>query len=318
MTTTTTMQVAKERQLDWLLEEVLGARRGAAVRTPPRAIPWLAAAVALFAVGAALGVAWLRAADERSMAQEPDQTIPWHGCHGAGGIDEVPADVSALRCFDFDDAACARLAAKASALPRLTHLDLSGMDVDARGVSRSLPITDAGVRALAPFTGLRWLSLEQCHQMKGEGLQVLEAMPRLEHLDLTYSGVTSPALERLDRLPSLRTLVLSHCMDFHGRSLAAVARLPGLRRLELQACTTARPLPRTRGRLAHDACELRHGSTCATARVASAGRPQAASRPVAKSRRRRPCRTASASPTPSSQPSRRCRSRRCCSAAASR
>ena len=236
--TTTTMQVAKERQLDWLLEEVLGARRGAAVRTPPRAIPWLAAAVALFAVGAALGVAWLRAADERSMAQEPDQTIPWHECHGAGGIDEVPADASALRCFDFDDAACARLAAKASTLPRLTHLDLSGMDVDARGVSRSLPITDAGVRALAPFTGLRWLSLEQCHQMKGEGLQVLEAMPRLEHLDLTYSGVASPAIERLDRLPSLRTLVLSHCMDFHGRSLAAVARLPGLRRLELQACTT--------------------------------------------------------------------------------
>lgn len=239
--TTTAIAAAKERQIDWLLAEVLGGTGGAAA---PKAMPWLAAAVALFAIGVALGVAWLRtpAHDE---AQAPPVAPPWHECHGAVELCAIPADVSHLRCFDFDDAACAQLGriaagaeGRAGGLPKLTHLDLSGMDVDAHGVARSIPLTDEGVRALAPLTNLRWLSLEQCHAMRGEGLQVLEAMPRLEHLDLTYSGVESPAIERLPRLPSLRTLVLSHCMNFHGRSLAAVAKIPGLRRLELRACTT--------------------------------------------------------------------------------
>jgi hypothetical protein len=63
-------------------------------------------------------------------------------------------------------------------------------------------------------------------------------MPQLEHLDLTHSGVRSPGVERLQRLPSLRTLVLSHCVYFHGDSLRAVARIPGLRRLELKGCPT--------------------------------------------------------------------------------
>lgn len=241
--TTATIAAAKERQLDWLLAEVLGAARRAAA---PKAMPWLAAAVALFAIGVALGVAWLRA-PARNEAQEPSVEPRWHECHGAGELAAVPADVTHLRCFDFDDAACAQLGRiatgaggldAAGGLSKLTHLDLSGMDVNARGVARSIPLTDVGVRALAPLTHLRWLSLAQCHAMQGEGLQVLEAMPRLEHLDLTYSGVESPAVERLARLPSLRTLVLSHCMNFHGRSLAAVAQIPGLRRLELRACTT--------------------------------------------------------------------------------
>lgn len=238
MTTTTTMQVAKERQLDWLLEEVLGGRRGAAVRTPPRTTPWLAAAVALFAVGAALGVAWLQAADERAAAQAPVETIPWHECHGADDLERLPADVSALRCFDFDDAACARLAAKAEALPQLTHLDLSGMDVDARGVSRPPQLTDTGVRALAKLTKLRWLCLAHCHAMHGDGLQALDALPQLEHLDLTHSGVRTAAIGLLPFLGNLRTLVLSHCLDFHGNALEGVAGLTKLRRLELRGCPT--------------------------------------------------------------------------------
>jgi hypothetical protein len=50
--------------------------------------------------------------------------------------------------------------------------------------------------------------------------------------------VQSPAVERLARLGSLRELSLSHCLDFHGRSLAEVAKIPGLRRLELRGCAT--------------------------------------------------------------------------------
>ncbi len=227
---------AKERQLDWLLAEVLGAGApGAIARARPAraAFPWLSAAIALLAAAAAVGVALLREPDEpRRELQQP--AIRWHECHGAGALDGVPAAAIALKCFDFDDAACARLAA----FPQLEHLDLSGMDVGDTGYATSLPITDAGVRALAPLTKLRSLSLATCHQVKGQALQVLEAMPRLESLDLTYSGVETAAVERLVRLPALRTLVLSHCMAFHGEALAAVASMPGLRRLELRACVT--------------------------------------------------------------------------------
>lgn len=252
--TTSTMAItaAKQRQLDWLLDEVLGGATGhAQSRRRAGPIPWLAAAIALLAIGAAFGTALLHREDVAGTAQEPRGEPVWLECHGADGLDHVPADVSALRCFDFDDAACARLAR----FTGLERLDLSGTDVDARGISRSLSITDAGVRGLAPLTGLRWLSLATCHQMRGESLQVLEAMPRLEYLDLTYSGVESPAIERLVRVPALRTLVLSHCMSFHGRSLAAVASIPGLRRLDLRACTTLAAkdvLPLTKSK------ELRH------------------------------------------------------------
>ncbi len=237
---TTAMQVAKERRLEWLLQEVHGGGSAAAPSPTRATFSWLAAAIALLGVGVAIGVGWLHKGDsprrDVTPANEPVQEPepPWHECHGPAALADVPADVTALRCFDFDDAACAALAKFA----QLEHLDLSGTDADEQGVSRSLTITDAGVRALAPLTALRSLRLAQCHAVKGEGLQVLEAMPRLELLDLTYSGVESPGIERLQRLPSLRTLVLSHCMNFHGRSLAAVARIPGLRRLELSSCTT--------------------------------------------------------------------------------
>lgn len=236
------MATAKERQLAWLLDEVLGGRQAAAGVTAARAhralSPWLAAALALFAVGVAVGVAMLRA-DDAQFAQQPapvgNQEPPApHECHGAADLANVPADVVRLHCFDFDDDACAKLAR----FQRLEWLDLSGMDVDDRGVSRQPAITDVGVRALAPLTKLRWLCLAQCHAMRGDGLQALAAIPRLEHLDLTYSGVETPAIERLPLLGNLRTLVLSSCMRFHGTALAAVARIPGLRRLELRACTT--------------------------------------------------------------------------------
>ena len=229
--TTQAMHVAKERQLDWLLGEGLGDARAAHRRG---ARPWLAAAVALFGIGVACAVAWLQHDPRRDEAQEPVAEPAWHECHGAAAIAQIPADAVNLRCFDFDDKALVQLAA----MGRLQRLDLSGTDVNDKGYSVALHITDSGVRALAPLRNLRWLSFAGCHDLKGDSFFALEAMPQLEHLDLTYSGVESPAIERLPRLPSLRTLVLSRCMNFHGGSLAAVATMPGIQRLELRACTT--------------------------------------------------------------------------------
>ena len=238
---TTAMAAAKERQLDWLLGEVLGGetpfaeRRATSHTGGTSRSRWFAAALVIAAVGTAFGVALLRdeATDVRP-AQEPQQTIEWHEAHGPASIAAIPAGVVNLRCFDFDDAACAKL----RRFTKLERLDLSGTDVNDKGYSIPPRTTDKGVRELGALKNLRWLCLARCHAMKGDGLQALEALPRLEHLDLTYSGVETPAIERLPRLPSLRSLVLSHNLNFHGRALAAVATIPGLRRLELQGCPT--------------------------------------------------------------------------------
>ncbi|HZN40446.1 MAG TPA: hypothetical protein VFD82_16695 [Planctomycetota bacterium] len=235
------MAAAKERQLDRLLAEVPGetpfAARPAMGHASHAALRSCCLSVALVVTGAGtmLGAVPLReAAAGIRQAQEPQGTIEWCEAHGPASVTSISADVVNLRCFDFDDAACAKL----RRFTKLERLDLGGKDVNDRGYSVALKISDAGVRSLGALVNLRWLSLATCHDVKGEALQALEGLPRLEHLDLTYSGVESPAIERLARLPSLRSLVLSSCMNFHGHSLAAVASSPGLRRLELRACTT--------------------------------------------------------------------------------
>ncbi len=231
-------EIAAERQLDWLLGERLG--RGPVGASPPRAAtrhPLLVAALVALALGAAFGVGLLsRHPGEGGGGPVPAQGegIEWFEAHGPAAAAAIPADVVNLRCYDFDDAAVAKLAR----LQSLERLDLSGMDVNDKGYAVSLPITDEGVRHLGGLTRLRWLSLEQCHAVTGATLTVLEGLPQLEHLDLTFTDVRSEAVERLPRLPALRELALSYCMSFHGRSLAEVAKIPGLRRLELNGCVT--------------------------------------------------------------------------------
>lgn len=239
---TTAIELAKERQLDWLLDEGLGrsAPDGPRAAKPaPRAASrqqWLAAALVVLATAAAFGVAVLRGEPDAAATQSPpgDPPVEWTEARGAAGLASVPADVRNLRCFDFDDAAMAGLAR----FTQLQRLDLGGLAVNEQGWSAPPKLTDAGLVHLRGLTGLQWLSLASCHDVHGPGLTVLEGLPRLEHLDLSSTQVDSAAVERLPRLPSLRELSLSWCRHFHGRSLAAVATIPGLRRLELWGCTT--------------------------------------------------------------------------------
>ncbi|MEO6597191.1 MAG: hypothetical protein ABIP94_20805, partial [Planctomycetota bacterium] len=237
---TATMAVARERQLDWLLAEVLGGvtldaeRPARPARTRVHRTRWVAAALVALAAGAALGTALLRDRDVPRAAQDPEAPIESYEAHGPASIDSIPASVVNLRCFDFDDEAMKHI----PHFSKLQRIDLSGMDVNEQGYAVSLKITDKGLFHLSGVPNLRWLSLAGCHEVKGNGFASLEALPMLEHLDLTYSGVESPAVERLNHLGSLRELSLSHCMNFHGRALAEVAKITGLRRLELRGCTT--------------------------------------------------------------------------------
>lgn len=249
---TLTANIARERQLDWLLDEVLGDgparvvhKTSPAIATQWLSMHWLAAAIALLAIGTAFGVSLLN--DDNSVVplipptqdstpQDPKQAQPiqWHECHGPAALGNVPDNVVNLKAFDFDDATLAKL----GRLGKLERLDLSGMDVNAKGDSKSIQVTDAGITHLAGLASLRWLSLKGCNRVTGMTLAKLRSIPQLEHLDCNSTAITSEAIATLPQLPSLRELSLTFCMDFHGRSLADIAKIPGLRKLELSYCPT--------------------------------------------------------------------------------
>lgn len=243
--TTRAAELAAERRLEWLLDEVLGgigpgeARAGRATTAAP-AGRWLAAAVALLAAGAAIGAFVLQRSAAPAVAPATQGTAPaasepvWREAHSAADLAALPRDTANLRCFAFDDAAVAKLAA----FPDLERLDLGGMEPDAAGITYPPEVTDASFHTFGALTKLRWLGLGHCERLTGAGLGALEALPLLEHLDVTYTQISSAAIERLPRLPSLRELSLANCLKFHGRSLADVAKIPGLRRLSLRGCST--------------------------------------------------------------------------------
>lgn len=243
--------IAEERQMDWLLAEALGSalppdrraaiaarvahglggRHGAGARTQR----WLAAALIPFAAAVAFGVAWLRRAEPETPAQDP-APVQWHEAHGPDALGVLSKDIRHLKCFDMTDEAMAGLAV----FTALESLDLSGMDVDERGVARSPTITGDGFEHLRGLQKLRWLSVSGINAFTGAGLRHLAELPLLEHLDLTYTDVGEEGLGTLQRLPSLRELSLAHCGGFPGSALSTVGRCVGLRRLSLDGCYTVR------------------------------------------------------------------------------
>ncbi|MFK7740575.1 MAG: hypothetical protein AB8H80_09630 [Planctomycetota bacterium] len=255
-------RIARERQLDWLLEEALDGAGEVAGSRPVRArastsMPvWLAAALVVLAVGVAFGVFALRdrrGGEDRNAAEagrsrgavdlprvdlpnsDPPSEEPWHHCRGSDQLGDVPAGVTSLKCYGFDDEALARLARFA----KLERLDLSGTSFDAAsGLFLEPPITDAGVAHLCGLTSLRWLSLRGCLDVTGLTLGKLGQIPQLESLDLSGTGVVSKGISQLPKLDKLRTLELVGCKDFDGSSLADIATIRGLRELHLQGCPT--------------------------------------------------------------------------------
>jgi len=257
MTTTNKYRtIANERRLEWLLDEHLRSddhAEAAPIRSRQHQNPlqqWLLAAAIVLGAAVLGGVYWLRprtaACDpwfaaitselvhEATQSTARDPEIVWYEAVGPAAAEQIPDDVVNLRCFDFHDVALARLAR----LQRLERLDLGLMQTDERGVARALIISDSGIANLRDLQRLRWLSLSQCHSVRGTALAMLAELPMLEHLDLTYTGVDGAGLAQLARSKSLRKLLLSHCRNFPGSVLAELAKLPQLEHLELRGCPT--------------------------------------------------------------------------------
>lgn len=257
MTTTNKYRtIASERRLEWLLHEHLrpgDLPEAAPIRSRQHQNPlqqWLLAAAIVLGAGVLGGVYWLQprtgASDAwfaavardvvdqvtQSTAQDPE--IVWYEALGPATAAQIPDDVVNLRCYDFHDAALASL----GRLQRLERLDLGLMQVDGQGVARSLTISDAGIANLRDLRRLRWLSLSQCHNVRGPALAMLAELPQLEQVDLTYTGVDGSGLTQLARSKSLRKLLLSHCQNFPGSVLSELAKLPQLEHLELRGCPT--------------------------------------------------------------------------------
>ncbi len=97
--------------------------------------------------------------------------------------------------------------------------------------------TDDILRDIATIPGVRALDLSGSPGITDDGVLQLSGLPRLEHLDLSGTGVTDRALATLAQLPSLRTLFLRGTR-VSDAGMPALASCRALERVELQWTAT--------------------------------------------------------------------------------
>jgi hypothetical protein len=97
-----------------------------------------------------------------------------------------------------------------------------------RGIRANGAMTDAMLAELSQFEHVTSLDLNGSDQVTDDGARFLAGLPRLEHLDLSGTGITDRALEALANLKDLRTIKLAWtCV-----SDAGIAQLKNCERLE--------------------------------------------------------------------------------------
>ena len=94
-----------------------------------------------------------------------------------------------------------------------------------------MPVTDAGLGALARLTGVHVLYLDRT-QVQGPGLARLSTMERLTSLSLSKSAVTNEGLSYLSGVPVVHLMLDDVPLSDVG--LKALASIPSLQRLEIQ------------------------------------------------------------------------------------
>jgi Leucine Rich repeat len=104
--------------------------------------------------------------------------------------------------------------------------------LDARG-----QMTDAVLERLAGISSLQELSLSTSTGVTDLGLRHLARLPRLRHLDLSWTAVTDRGLEALAQLPRLESVNLSFTR-VTDLGVAHLARCQSLRRVDLNNTET--------------------------------------------------------------------------------
>lgn len=160
------------------------------------------------------------------LAVRPEQV------HSLGDIEALPDDLAEFEVEVRglgDDAA--RLLARRPDLRRVAFVRSEGR----------MPLSDAGLAALAKLSRLQSLELVGVDDVTGEGLRHLLACRELESLRCVGMKLDDAALALLPALPSLRRLDLTGVRTFGARGLAAVATCAGLRELVLVGCSQLEP-----------------------------------------------------------------------------
>lgn len=242
--------------------EGVGADGANRMETPHARSRWLAAAMVLLGVSAVVGAFFAmreRHADDVQPARQEDRATPDQGEDDRGEEDDaasqdpapitvvtdpaqiatLPVDLRAVELRNQDDAAVAALVARC---PQLEHLRVFASTAYRKKGDPEEPvsITDAAFDSISRFDSLRRLELVGTDGVLGPGLRVLDRLPLLAELDLTYFDTDDDALQVLPRLPSLRALSLRLNAGFRERGMAAIARCPDLQCVDLIGCTPLR------------------------------------------------------------------------------
>lgn len=230
-------QRARDRLFAAELAEVLGApvREEVGAAAAPQPWNWLAAALVLFGVCVASGVAWLRAREALTEAQQPrgfDAVDPWYEHEppwDAGGRRYVghEAELPAVPSTTTDLAVDARrppLLAAVIERPGVRRLHL---------VRNPRELDRATWQALGRMPDLEALILQPPLQVVAADLRELRAAPKLASLTISSEGTFDTELAAaVVELPRLAMLAL-HRMELNAGGIAALSGLPHLERLFL-------------------------------------------------------------------------------------
>ena len=147
----------------------------------------------------------------------------------------LPADTRNVVAFDVDDH-CMPYFKRLRSLERLEITAAWAWPGMRKVVPQVRSITDDGLRQIANLPALRILKLGGELEVKGPGLDVLGALPSLEHLALELMKVDDAGLAHVAKAPRLHTLQLHHTQGFGALTFDAIAQLRELRELSLQGC----------------------------------------------------------------------------------
>ncbi len=86
------------------------------------------------------------------------------------------------------------------------------------------------------LASLVMLNLSENRAISDDGLQALQAFPRLKILNLSSCGITSRGLESIQGMDRLEQLDLSYCNRLNDAGLKALSGLQALNKLNLRGC----------------------------------------------------------------------------------